>query len=224
MAQKGLWESVYFSIVNSRPLTVTTWAYKPTERAYIDRILGAFLEVSGMKPLRTKLTYCIHELAANAKKANTKRIYFQEKGLRIMDESDYAEGMRRFKAETVEDIDRYLAKQREAGLYVKLQFCRLDDGVEVCVRNNVELTPWEKQRIEEKLDISRRFSCMTDAYPSSEDNAEGAGLGIVMMMIILKNLGFASDALSVGSADGETQAVLTLLKPAAAQGSAVVPA
>ena len=42
--KRGLWESVYYAIVHSRTLTLTTSLYLPGERAHIDRILGAFLE------------------------------------------------------------------------------------------------------------------------------------------------------------------------------------
>lgn len=214
MANKGFWEAVYYSIAHSRTLTVRTYAYRPPERAHVDRILGAYLDAVGMKGVRSNLTYCLHELAANAKKANTKRLYFMDRGLDINYPADYEEGMRDFKAQTVAHIDGYLSRQKEAGLHVKFEFRRLQAGVSVAVINNCDLTGVEQERIQEKLRIARRYDCLVDAFPNSEDGQEGAGLGIVMLVFMLRNLGFGPDAFTMRSADGETRATLTLLKSA----------
>ncbi len=216
--KRGLWESVYYAIVNSRTLTVKTVTYLPHERAHIDTILGAFLDAAGMRPLKNKLSYCIHELAGNAKIANTKRLFFREKNLHIGSEKDYAAGMGEFKSEMLERVDYYLEKLRAENLYVKFQFRKIKNGVRISVRNNTELTPEEESRIKEKLAIAERYSCLADAYSTTEDGAEGAGLGIVMMLFMLKNLGFGTDAFSVRTAQGETIATLTLLTPPAVEG------
>lgn len=210
MMKRGLWESVYYSVMHGKPLTVTTYTYRPAERAHVDRIFGAYLEMAGMKEMRANLTYCIHELAANARKANTKRLYFQERGLDITNPADYTQGMKDFKRDTVVDIDRFLRRQREAGLYVKIEFRKLTGGVFVMVRNNAEITPAELQRIQFKLSIADGYSCLADAFPQSEDGLEGAGLGIVMMTFMLRNLGFGRDTFQITSAEGETRASLTL--------------
>ena len=213
MKTRGLWESVYYSVVSGQPLTVTTSTYRPAERAHIDRIFGAYLNVAGMGHLHNNLTYCVHELAANAKRANTKRLYFQERGLDICDPAQYEQGMRDFKRDTLADIDSFLFRQKKAGLHVKIEFCRVPSGVTVMVRNNAEITPSELERIHEKLSIAGRHKCLADAFPRSEDGLEGAGLGIVMLIFMLKSLGFGAEAFRIGSGGGETRASLVLLKP-----------
>ncbi|MGA2480313.1 MAG: hypothetical protein ABSG63_16310 [Spirochaetia bacterium] len=211
--EKGLWERVREAIENSKTLTLKTITYLPRERAYIDRILGAFLEVAGMTSLKNNLSYCIHELAGNAKKANTKRLYFQEKGLDINSPDDYATGMRGFKQETVDRIDQYLERLKEAGLYVKFQFRKIRNGVRITVRNNALLTAVEERRIREKIAIAARYTCFAEAYTNTEDGTEGAGLGLVMMIFMLKSLGFGPDALNIRVTGSETAAVLTLINP-----------
>jgi hypothetical protein len=217
--KRQLWESVYYAITNSRTLTVKTVTYLPHERAHIDTILGAFLDAAGMRPLKNKLSYCIHELAGNAKKANTKRLFFREKNLEISSEKDYVAGMGDFKREMVERVDYYLEKLRAENLYVKFQFRKIKNGVRISVRNNTELTPVEESRIKDKLAIAERYNCLADAYSTTEDGAEGAGLGIVMMLFMLKNLGFGSNAFNVRTAQGETIATLTLIAPPEMQGA-----
>jgi len=211
--KQGLWDTVREAIDNSRTLTLKTITYLPRERAHIDTVLGAFLEAAGMRELKNNLSYCVHELAGNAKKANTKRLYFRENKLDITNEVDYATGMNGFKGEMVNRVGHYLELLRAEDLYVKFQFRKVRGGVRVSVRNNVELTPAEQRRIEEKVEIARRYACLADAYATTEDGAEGAGLGLVMMMFMLKNLGFGSDAFSIRAGAGETVATMTLITP-----------
>lgn len=212
-----MWNAVFDCIREKRTLTVSTPSYSPRERDTIDRILGAFLVQAGMKGLKNKLTYCIHELAGNAKKANTKRIYFREKGLDIHDPGDYQEGMRGFKAETAERLAHYLERMKEEAMYIKFQVRLTGNGIRVWIRNNAELLPIEKTRIEEKLKAARAHECVADAYSLVEDGSEGAGLGIVMMVFMLANMGFGADALRIASRHGETVALLDLRNDAAAR-------
>lgn len=153
--ERSIWESIYHAIDQSKTLTVRTFTYLPHERTHVDRILAAFLAAVDMSLLGNNLSYCIHELAGNAKKANTK----------------------------------------------------------VCVRNNVVFTSAEQVRIHEKLAIAKSFSCLADAYTRTEDGAEGAGLGIVMMLFMLRNLGFDQDVFTIRTSGNETVATLTLKRP-----------
>ena len=110
-------------------------------------------------------------------------------------------------------IDEYLEKLKKAGLYVKFQFRKIRNGVRITVRNNALLTPAEERRIGEKIAIAARFNCFAEAYTNTEDGTEGAGLGLVMMIFMLKSLGFGPDALRVHVTGTETAAVLTLINP-----------
>ena len=62
--------------------------------SYMDDVLAAFLEELNQKYMTEYLTYCLNELVTNSKKANTKRIYFQEKNLNILDPVEYELGIR----------------------------------------------------------------------------------------------------------------------------------
>jgi len=214
--RRALWDSVHDAIAQSKTLTLRTTTYLPHERVHIDRILGAFLDASGMISIKDKLGYCVHELAGNAKKANTKRLYFLENKLDIADAADYGQGMKGFKRETTEHIGQYLEKLKEAGLCVKFQFRKLRNGVRISVHNNVTLTAAEEARITEKIAIARQYTCFAEAFTSIEDGTEGAGLGLVMMMFMLKSLGFGQDAFTMRIANGETVATLKLEAPDAA--------
>ena len=71
-------------------------------------------------------------ILTNAKKANTKRVYFKEKCLDINDDVQYEEGMSTFKVDTLSNINHYLELQKQAGLYIKfLLQIRNDSSVRI---------------------------------------------------------------------------------------------
>jgi hypothetical protein len=203
-------QKVIEAVFSGRMLTLTTYGYFSDERDYIDQILNYFLEAAGRPELRDQLAYCIHELANNAKKANTKRVYFQQKGLDIDNESQYWLGMRHFRQETVANIDYYLQQLKKARLYIRVQFKLNGRNMQIAIRNNIRLTDIEREKIEEKIARSRLYENMADAYASIEDTSEGAGLGIVMMIIMLRNLGLSERIIRFFSNDKETFVLLTI--------------
>ena len=98
------------------PLSVTTYTLPREMESYIDSVLKAFLSELNQENMTEYLIYCLNELLTNAKKANTKRIFFNQKKLDIFDEEQYREGMKNFKSETLTNIRYYLDLQKKAGL------------------------------------------------------------------------------------------------------------
>lgn len=203
-------QKVDYAISNKRTLNIKTYKYLSIERDFIDGVIAKYLNSLGLSWLNNKLSYCIHELAANAHKANTKRVYFESRGLNISDSAAYEQGMLDFKAETFQNLDTYLDSQRRAGLYVIFQFQLSDDRLTIQIRNNTPTTAQEESRICEKLRIARLYDNLADAYDVSEDYSEGAGLGIVMLSLMLNTLGFGQEAIRFEFTEEETIAHLDL--------------
>ena len=82
------------------PLTITTYTLPHRMELYMNAVLTTFFKELHQEYMIQYLIYCQNELVTNAKKANTKRIYFKEKNLDINKLSDYEEGMKTFKSDT----------------------------------------------------------------------------------------------------------------------------
>ncbi|MDR3199836.1 MAG: hypothetical protein LBT68_00125, partial [Spirochaetales bacterium] len=82
-------------------MTIKTFTLPHEMEIYLEQVLEIFLKELGQDSLKDPLAYCLRELAVNAKKANTKRVYFHDKGLNILDDEQYRTGMEKFKAETL---------------------------------------------------------------------------------------------------------------------------
>jgi putative nucleotidyltransferase with HDIG domain len=193
------------------PYTITTYALPHEVEVHIGEVLAAFLKLSDKENLKDYLTYCVQELAVNAKKANTKRVYFMEKGLKIDAPEDYKRGMQTFKKDTIENIGHYLALQKELGLYVKLLLSSKNDSIQIEVRNNSVIARAEILRIYDRLARSQQFNSIEEAFDQVLDDSEGAGLGIVMMVLMLKRMGLDKNAFAI--TNNETETIAKIMVP-----------
>ena len=200
------------AVRNERAISIKTTNYLVRERAYIDEVLEIFLEEANLTEYANKVAYCVHELAGNAWKGNVKRAYFHEQGLNLHDPNDYACGMKSFHMEMLAEVSRYTAIQRELGIYLRVDFQLKGEEARISVRQNVALADAERERIQEKLALAAEHETMVTAYERAEDSSEGAGLGLIMTILMLRNIGLSDEVLQGSFDDGETALTLRLTR------------
>lgn len=197
-------QKINMAIRSGLPLTITTYTLPHDMEIYMDQILVEFLNQLGQQHMVQYLSYCQQELITNAKKANTKRVYFAEKGLNITDEKDYFDGMKDFKEVTLNNINYYLDKQKRAGLYVKLVLQFRNNKIKMEVRNNSSMVVHEYKRIHDKLNRVQQYTSVEDALSKVLDDSEGAGLGLIIMILMLQKIGLTEDNFQTLCTNGET--------------------
>ncbi|MDR2551850.1 MAG: HDOD domain-containing protein [Treponema sp.] len=186
------------------PLTITTFTLPHEIEVYVEQVLTIFLRQVDQEKLKDYVTYCVQELAVNAKKANTKRVYFTERGLDLANMEDYQTGMTTFKEDTLGNIGHYLQLQKDRGLYIKLIFQVKKNIVYIEIRNNIAITKIELVRIHDKLARSRQYHNLEDALSQVLDDSEGAGLGLVILVLMLKKMGLDEDSFDIIGTETET--------------------
>lgn len=189
---------------DGRPLIITTHTYLPAAQVYVDKLLAVFLESLGLRGLGEPLGFCLRELGANAKKANLKRLYFERRGLDPARPTDYEKGMAAFKRDSLAQQAAFLPELRDRNLVVKFEFLNREGLCTLAVRNNVEALPAEVDRVRTKLARARRFRGLEDAVGEVADETEGAGLGLTMLSMVLRNLGFPDESFQFYTVGGET--------------------
>jgi putative nucleotidyltransferase with HDIG domain len=198
------------AVLSGIPLTITTFTLPHEIEAYIEEVIFIFLRLARQEKLKDYIFYCIKELAGNAKKANTKRVYFAEYGLDISDTYDYWKGMKLFKKTTLENIAHYLQLQKEKGLYIKLILQVQENTIHIEIRNNATITRTELNRIHDRLASSQQYKDLDEAFSQVLDDSEGAGLGLVILALMLKKMGLDRDCFEIQSNDKETIARLII--------------
>jgi len=203
-------EKIKKAIQSGIPLAITTYTLPHEIEVYIEEVLDVFLKQTNQIKLKDYIVYCVQELIVNAKKANTKRVFFNERGLDINNIEDYKLGMADFKNETISNIGHYLKLQKERGLYIKLVLQLKRNTIRIEIRNNVSTTLMEQMRIQDKLARSRQFTSLDDALSQVLDDSEGAGLGLVILVLMLKKIGLDDDAFSITSNNKYTSASISI--------------
>jgi HD-like signal output (HDOD) protein len=195
---------------NGIPLVIKTHTLPPQTETDLEEILQIYLEELGQAELKDHLAYCLKELTVNAKKANTKRVYFLEKGLQLDVPSDYENGMRTFKKETLDNIQHYLELQEQKDLYIKVTYLIRNNVLYLSVRNNSPITPKELTRVYDRVARSRAFDSMEEAFGEVLDDSEGAGLGIVIMILMLRKMGLTEKSFDLTQVGDDTSASVTI--------------
>jgi len=196
--------------LRSIPLTFRLTSLPHEAHALLDRILEAYLVELGQERIMEPLSYCLKELIINAQKANTKRLYFEEKGLDINSDADYDTGMRDFRTEFSERLEHWLDLLKQHAQYIGITFHSKSGSLLISVRNSAELTAREQTRIYDRIARARAFHSFVEALAQPIDSTEGAGLGILILLQFLKRIGLGEEAFVIEAQNGETVAALTI--------------
>jgi len=132
----------------------------------------------------------IKELVTNGIKANQKRVFFEDQGLDINNENDYNKGIKLYKEKFSEKMaDEYGLRCLARGVNIQSNIVYNDTGVYIEVINNTPVIKAEEERLREKMRTSVKYNDIAEFYMDNMDNTEGAGLGIALIMIMLKSEG-----------------------------------
>jgi putative nucleotidyltransferase with HDIG domain len=198
------------AVQSGLPITITSYTLPHEMEIYMGQVLETFLRHTGHSAFKDYLEYCVQELAVNAKKANTKRVYFLEKKLDLADPDQYKQGMTHFKQDTLDNLEYYLQRQKDMGFYIKVNFLYKQDSIYIEVRNNVVISKIELMRIHDKLARSRQYNTLEDAFAQVLDSSEGAGLGLVVLVLMLKKMGLDEECFEISATELETLARLKI--------------
>jgi HD-like signal output (HDOD) protein len=103
-----------------------------------------------------------------------------------------------------------LSKQKEYGLYVKVVLKVDDDFVHIEIRNNSVITAFEEERISDKINKAKQFNSLEEVFTSVLDATEGAGLGIIIIILMLQKVGLSKDNYKVYTTENETVTSIVL--------------
>ena len=77
-------------------------------------------------------------------------------------------------------------------------------------KNNSKITPFELERINQKLAQAKQFDSIQDALTTVLDDSEGAGLGLVILILMLEKIGMSKENFQTITNDSETITRITL--------------
>ena len=149
----------------------------------VENILKKYNREDMLGPVYTS----VKELSLNGAKANFKRILFDDHEVNVDDDDEYNRGMQMFKENLNENwVLEYGKKSRDRKLYVDIFFDFNSERLIIEVMNNRPITPKEDKRIREKFLTAMQYDDIAQFYMEGGDSTEGAGMGIVLVTMMLK--------------------------------------
>ncbi len=176
----------------------------------INTLILKILSAQGNIFLLETLITITREIIFNAFKANLKRIYFEKSGVDINDSSHYNSAMKRFKEDylyNINSIEQEITSNQN--YHIQISFGFRKGNLKISVYNNARIVKEEYERISSRIEQSKISNNLADAYNDVYDPIEGAGLGLVLMVFLLKNSGIGADNLSIEhNAEGITVSIV----------------
>ncbi|WP_078129208.1 histidine kinase [Leptospira alexanderi] len=155
---------------------------------YVLKIITEILTKVGQTRYIEMLYTITKEMSINGVKANQKRVFFEDEGLDIRNPEHYEKGIAAFKAKFSEKmVDEYGKRCLARGISIKLNIIYTNEGLVVEVTNNTPVIQEEEERMREKMKKAMSYNDIAEFYMDNMDNTEGAGLGIALIMILLKS-------------------------------------
>jgi len=154
----------------------------------IRKILDLLLVRQNLQLYTGEMFFCLKELAINAGKANYKLLFDKyitsKKG--ITAERNYSKFLELFRLEIEENgNENLLALAKKDDRHFTITFQSSKEAIEVWVTNDQNVTYIEKEQILKKINPERLDN---DTFIADDDeNTEGAGLGLSLVINLLKN-------------------------------------
>jgi hypothetical protein len=208
------------AIDQTKGIRLITYSVSNTCENRIKKVLALHLTSHECQPLLTPIYTCVKELLINAVKANYKNLYFEEAGATagIKGTISQKTALQLFKMEITRENTKNLARiAKEKNMTADVTIAVNGGILDICVRNPVVMTEDEYKRVRRKLVDANECSDITEYFLSQVDDPdnEGAGIGLVLVTMILKSLGLNQSALTIASGKDSTKAELRIpLNPA----------
>ena len=202
-------ETINNAVAKNKTISLVTWTLTDYGESLLHYIAATILNQAGKSELIDIVYPSVKELVINATKANMKRVFFDDQKIDPNNPEDYDRGMSLFKQTLTEEmIGRHKQDFIDRNYKITVTFYYTDQVLNIKVKNNFALLKREEERIREKFKNAQSFSSLLDFYMAHGDDTEGAGLGLALVIMLIKDAGFDPDYFRVFTRDNSTVARL----------------
>lgn len=197
-------------IDSNEPFSISFKYATPDILVLISSILARLLSGTGQIYLLSTLIVIVRELVMNAEKANAKRVFFEMNSVDSSNPEAYAFAMKRFKEEVICDFKAFSRSLSSSDYFIQMDFKPAGGVISIFVRNNALILPKELERVTLRLEKAAAMTDLASAYLDIGDDTEGAGLGIVLTVMFLKNVGVDARNFKIGTDGKNTVSALRI--------------
>ena len=180
---------------------------------FLIRVFNQILKTINKEEMLDQLDYILMEFITNANKANLKRVYFKKNNLNIYNPIEYQEGMKNFIKIIQEDLLSYSSQIEKSYLYTKVYFRIQQNRLLISVINSQCPTKEEIKRVENIIEKSKSIRNTIEAFVVVGDKMEGASLGTISSLLMLRRLGLDESSYDFYSDEEKSETVVRIEIP-----------
>ncbi len=203
------------AINNNKKICILAYSVSDTIESRLHSVTEQILKKYNHPKLIAPIYTCIKELLMNAVKANFKNIYFENYTPKNAEETalEYLVALKLFKLEMSRENAGHLEKlARQEDIHVKIYLWVENDVFHIKVSNPSRMTQQEINKVRQKLKDASECEDISDYFIKVDDDPEreGAGLGLVMIAMMLKSLNLSHRNLIIEMKEHETVASMII--------------
>jgi putative nucleotidyltransferase with HDIG domain len=184
----------------------------PSDKIFtqINSLFARILSYIDRTYLLDTLITVLRELILNYSKANIKRIHFQKLNLDINNISDYEKGIKPFSKEVINNLESIKSSLEKSTYIVICKVKKIKNKLIINLSSNNEILPVESERIKTRLIEGENCTNFYEAYDNIYDQTEGAGLGLILCILLLKKAGIEKDNFNITFKDNMVYTEITI--------------
>lgn len=176
-------------------------------RQEIESVFNNNMKLNNNPEMKSILYACTKELMVNASKSNIKKTFFIEAKINENDREVYNIAKKSVLKLMNEHCLPYMREKLKKYNYeVEVKIENKDNGIVLTVRNPTPLLEDEEQKIREifKLGMQNNTSDISLFYSDEDDCSEGAGIGLLLVINLLKEMGINPALFRMGVVKNDT--------------------
>lgn len=163
--------------------------WDPEENNEIYDAIHSILKQRKLESFTSTIFTLSKDLLLNGIKANLKRLFFQEIKADISHPSDYELGVRMYKSKVLHGrLPDYKEAAIQKNFYVEINLYDNDVGIFISVKNNQIMVNNEMNKIRSSILHSQNYNDIMEYYLERADDSEGEGIGIALVVLLLKSM------------------------------------
>jgi hypothetical protein len=212
MEDRHIYTEIDSAIANKSDIVFISYSMLDETDEKIRYTVRKIMEKYDKEDWFTPVFSAIKELTANALKANAKKILLDEGIIRETD--PILEIVRKLRTILNERaVLEYGIKKKKKALSTRIYFRMLPDSVIIKVINNLPLSNFELNRVQERIKVSSKYDSIAEFFMDYPDPAaEGMGLGLCMVVTLLKSINIDNNNFSI-TTDGIEKTCAEMIIP-----------
>jgi hypothetical protein len=195
--------------------SIIAYSISDDVEAQIRKSLLEILTPRHLEELNAPIYTCVKELMLNAVKANFKKIYF-ENYVPVSNSQNvvaYETAFQLFQLVMSRENAKHFGDiAREDDIKAEIEIWTVENLLHVMVTNPVKMTETDLKKVNQKLRDADKCRDLADYFMKHiyDPYREGAGLGLILIMMMLKSLQAPRDSLVILSENNITTAYLKI--------------